>query len=214
MTLLEISEGPLWYFAATVFVAGVIWRFARVVAFGRKPDKSVPRASAFVGALQANILHLWPHGGFFTRTGFHLTAGYLFHTGLFVLLIFAAPHVVFIKEYILGFGWTPLPRWAFIIAAEVSFCGLILLWARRLGDPVLRQISDRDDSLGLWLTFLAMLTGCLALGESSDTLRAIHMLSVEVWLIYFPFSRLMHAFTFVLSRGYMGATFGRRGITP
>ncbi len=214
MTLLEISEGPLWYFAATVFVIGVIWRFVRIIAFGRKADRSIPRGSALAGAVQANILHLWPHGGFFTKTGFHLTAGYLFHLGLFVLLIFAAPHIVFIKENILGFGWTPLPRWAFIIAAEVSFCGLILLWARRLGDPVLRKISDRDDSIGLWLTFIAMLTGCLALGESSDALRAIHMLSVEGWLVYFPFSRLMHAFTFVLSRGYMGATFGRRGITP
>jgi len=214
MTLLELSEGPLWYFAATVFGVGVIWRLVRIISFGRKPDRSIPRGSSLAGAIRVNILHLWPHGGFFSKTGFHLAAGYLFHLGLFVLVLFGAPHIAFIKEFILGVEWTALPRWGFIIAAEAAFCGLILLWARRLGDPVLRKISDRDDTIGLWLTFIAMLTGCLALGESSDALRAIHMLAVEVWLIYFPFSRLMHAFTFVLSRSYMGASFGRRGVSP
>lgn len=214
MTFLELTEGPLWYFAATVFVIGVVWRLAGVLRLGRKRDRSIPRASAFKGAIQANILHLWPHGGFFTKTGFHLTAGYLFHIGLFVLVIFAAPHIVFIKERIIGFGWEALPRWGFILAAEATFCGLILLWARRIGDPVIRRISDRDDDAGLWLTFIVMLTGCLALGESNAFLRALHMLSVEVWLVYFPFGRLMHAFTFAFSRTYMGATYGRRGVTP
>ncbi len=214
MTLLELSQGPLWYVSATIFTLGVVWRFVRIISFGRKADRSIPRGSGVAGAIRANILHLWPHGGFFSKSGFHLTAGYLFHIGLFVLILFGAPHIAFLKEYVVGVGWTALPRWAFIIAAEAAFCGLILLWARRLGDPVLRLISDRDDTLGLWLTFLAMLTGCLALGESSEILRAVHMLTVEVWLVYFPFSRLMHAFTFVLSRSYMGASFGRRGVTP
>ena len=59
-----------------------------------------------------------------------------------------------------------------------------------------------------------MLTGCFALGETSAGLRALHMGLVNLWLIYFPFSRLMHAFTFALSRGYTGAIYGRRGITP
>ena len=107
-----------------------------------------------------------------------------------------------------------MPRWAFIIVAEVTFAGLILLWIRRATDPVMRKISDWDDHIGTWLLFLAMLTGCFALQASNDVLRAIHMLSVEVLMIYFPFSRLMHAFTFVLSRSYTGATYGRRGVTP
>ncbi|MDH5749233.1 MAG: respiratory nitrate reductase subunit gamma [Rhodospirillales bacterium] len=214
MTFLELAEGPLWYFAATVFVIGVVWRFVAILMMGTKKDRSIPRGSAIAGAISANVTHLWPHGGFFSKTGFHLIAGYLFHVGLFVVLFFAAPHVIFIKEYILGFGWDSLPKWGFIVAAEAAFCGLILLWARRLGDPIIRKISDRNDGAGLWLTFIAMFTGCLALGESSDFLRALHMLSVEVWLVYFPFSRLMHAFTFVLSRSSMGATYGRRGVMP
>ena len=50
--------------------------------------------------------------------------------------------------------------------------------------------------------------------RAHDTDLALHMLTVEAWLIYFPFSRLMHAVTFVLSRSYTGATYGRRGVTP
>jgi nitrate reductase gamma subunit len=61
---------------------------------------------------------------------------------------------------------------------------------------------------------LAMLTGCFALGEASEGLRAFHMLSVELLMMYFPFSRLMHAFTFIFSRYFMGAAYGKRGYVP
>ena len=38
------------------------------------------------------------------------------------------------------------------------------------------------------------------------------MLTVCLLLIYFPFSRLMHAFTFFLSRGFTGAAMARKGV--
>jgi len=214
MTFLEITEGPLWYFSAAVFTIGVVLRIIGIFRFGRRKDLSVPRSASLPGAVKALFLHFIPRGGFFSRTQFHVFAGYLFHLGLFALLIFAAPHIVFLEERVLGFGWEAMPRWGFIVAAEAAFAGLILLWFRRITDPAMRQISDADDHIGAWLTFIAMLTGCLALQEANDSLRALHMLSVELWLVYFPFSRLMHAFTFVLSRGYTGAVYGRRGVTP
>ena len=89
-----------------------------------------------------------------------------------------------------------------------------MLWVRRISDPVMRLISDWDDHVGTWLTFLVMLSGCFALQESFVALRVTHMLLVDIWLIYFPFSRLMHSFTFVLSRGHTGATYGRKGMNP
>ena len=214
MTFLEFTEGPLWYIALAVFLAGVVWRFVGILMLGKPTDRSVARNSSFSGALKAIVLHSVPHGGNLPRTIYHFVVGYAFHLGLFALLLFAAPHVEFIEERLLGVSWTPMPRWVFIIVAEVTFAGLILLWIRRATDPVMRKISDWDDHIGTWLLFLAMLTGCFALQASNDVLRAIHMLSVEVLMIYFPFSRLMHAFTFVLSRSYTGATYGRRGVTP
>ena len=214
MTFLELTEGPLWYGASAIFVAGVLWRLIGILRLGSPKDLNVPRASALYGAMKGVILHSVPHGGFFRRTKFHFLAGYLFHIGFFVLLLFAAPHVLFIEERLLGFGWPALPRWGFILAAEAAFAGLILLWVRRLTDPVMRQISDADDHIGTVLTFAALLTGCLALQESHDSLRALHMLSVEVLMVYFPFSRLMHGFTFLFSRAYTGVTYGRRGVVP
>ena len=129
-----------------------------------------------------------------------------------MLLIFAAPHIVFIEERILGFGWTPAPHWVFIVAADLAFAGLVLLWLRRMMHPVMRQLSTLDDHAAAILTFVVMFTGCMALLESHDSLRAIHMLTVCMLMIYFPFSRLMHAFTFVISRSYTGAVMGRKGI--
>lgn len=216
MTFPELVEGPFWYAAAAIFLIGIIWRLIGIVMIGRPRDLSSPHGSSLGGALKALLLHSVPHGGNLARTVYHFFTGYLFHVGLFVLILFAAPHVQFINERIISVAawWPVLPRWAFILAAEAAFAGLLLLYIRRLSDPVMRQISDWDDHAGSWLVFIAMLTGCLALQESHDSLRIIHFLSVQALMIYFPFSRLMHAFTFALSRSYTGATYGRRGFTP
>ncbi len=213
MSFLEFTEGPLWYVALVVFSVGVAWNIIGILAMRVRGDSAVPRKSPVAGGIKAIFLHMAPHGGFFSRTAYHVIVGYLFHLGLFALLLFGSFHVAFIKEWT-GLSWTPLPRWGFIIASEVAFAGLILMWIRRWTDPITRQISDRDDHIGTGLTMLAMLTGCFALGEASDGLRAVHMLSVELLMLYFPFSRLMHAFTFIFSRYFMGAAYGKRGYVP
>ena len=209
---LEFVEGPLWYTAVVIFLAGVTVRLIEVLAGGVKPDLATPRGSRLPGALRTIVTRSCTAEGFTRGATFHLVAGYMFHIGLFVLLFWAAPHVDFIKERILGFGWTPAPHWVFILAADFAFAGLILLWLRRVMHPVMRKISTFDDHAGAILTFVVMFTGCMALLMSHDSLRAIHMLTVCLLMIYFPFSRLMHAFTFGISRGYTGAAMARKGI--
>lgn len=209
---LEFVEGPLWYFSATVFVVGVLLRLVDVFRQPSKRDLAQARRSGVPGAMRAVVTRSWTAEGFSRGATFHLVAGYMFHIGLFVLLLFAAPHVKFVEERILGFGWTPAPYWVFIVASQFAFAGLILLWLRRLMHPVMRKISTLDDHAAAILTFVVMLTGCLALLQSHDSLRAIHMLTVCLLLIYFPFSRLMHAFTFVISRSYTGAAMARKGV--
>ncbi len=214
MTFLEFVQGPMWYFSAAIFLTGALWKIIGIILIGRKADIAPAKGSAAAGFIKGNLRHFFPRRLFAERTWMHILGGYGFHLGLFVLLLFAAPHVAFINERILGISWPALPRWGFIIAAEIAFAGLIILWVRRICDPVMRLISDIDDHAGTWLTFIVMLTGCLALQESHDVLRAIHMLSVNIWLIYFPFSRLMHAATFFLSRGFTGAVYGKKGMNP
>jgi len=209
---LEFVEGPLFYAAGGVFLIGVLWKLVGILRLGEKRDLARPKGSGFIGAILTTLRHFVPRKDFLKVTSFHVLAGYAFHVGLFVLLLFAAPHVIFLKERLLGFGWPVLPHWGFIVSAQFAFAGLILLWVRRFMDPVQRFISQFGDHMATGLTLAVMLTGCLALQESHVALRAIHMMFVDIWLIYFPFSRLMHTFTFMFSRGFTGATYGRRGV--
>lgn len=212
---LEFVEGPLWYFAVFVFVVGVVWRLIDVFRRGTQIDLApsrMPPGAVKLSALRTLVTRSWTVPGFTRGATFHLINGYLFHIGLFILLFWAKPHVEFIEERILGFGWTPAPHWLFIVASNMAFAGLILLWLRRVMHPVMRKISTWDDHAGAILTFIVMFTGCMALLQSHDSLRAIHMLTVEILMIYFPFSRLMHAFTFAFSRTYTGAAMARKGV--
>ena len=213
MSAIDILESPLWRISAGIFVVFGLWRLAHILMTGRRRAKARPAGSPALGAVRTIFGHFVPSSTI-TRSGrtwFVTLMGYSFHLGLFALLLFAAPHVAFLKNQVLGFGWTPLPRWGFILAAEFAFAGLLALWLRRMVDPVVRLISRPDDHIASGLTFLVMLTGCLALGEQSVVLRGIHLGLVELWLVYFPFSSLMHSFTWPLSRGLSGAMAGRRG---
>lgn len=211
MTVIQFIEGPLWYFTAVVFLLGIVWRLSNLLRFVKRRDFTLAKASSGVGALVANFRHFVPRSIFLGRTRFNFYVGYLFHIGLFVLLLFALPHMEFLRDHVLGFGWPALPNWVFVVVAEVAFGSLILIYVRRLADPVQRRLSDRGDHAVALLTLLVMLTGCMALSREDVFLRGLHMLTVEAWMLYFPFSRLMHAFTFVFSRSYTGQVYGRRG---
>jgi nitrate reductase gamma subunit len=210
--MIEFIDGPLWYFALTVFVIGVIWRIVSIFLRGSKPDYSVPRQPSTGGAISTVFTRFVPSRDMAPKIRVQTIAGYMFHLGLFALLFFAAPHVLFIEQHLLGIGWTPMPYWAFIVASQFAFLGLLILWLHRMVNPVSRLISDFDDHATAILTFVVMLTGCLALLEASTGLRVLHRFTVELLMIYFPFSRLMHAFTFIPSRAFTGAWFGRRGV--
>ena len=205
-------DGPLWYFALAVFVIGVSANLITIVFGKRKADFSVARDSAASGAFRTLFSRFLPDRHLLPRIATQVVAGYMFHIGLFILLFFSAPHVRFLEENILGFGWTVAPHWLFIVASQFAFLGLIMLWLHRKTNSVSRLISKLDDHVAAILTFLVMLSGCLALLESFEALRLLHRFLVELLLIYFPFSRLMHAFTFVPSRLFTGAWFGRRGV--
>jgi nitrate reductase gamma subunit len=212
MSIAELVDGPLWYASVTIFVVGVLAHFAGLLRLGGRTDYSKPRASAAAGAIRANISRMAPRRVAWPRMRLQVVAGYLFHVGLFALLFFAAPHVEFYQEKIFGFGWITMPHWAFILTSEAAFLGLMLLWLHRIIDPVTRRISRRGDHFSSILIFLVMLTGCFALSREYESLRLIHFFLAEVLLAWFPFSPLMHTFTFAWSRGSSGAQYGRRGV--
>jgi nitrate reductase gamma subunit len=208
----EWIDGPLLYFSFSVFLFGVLWRIVAIFRDGIEPDLGLPRKGGGAGSIRAVFSRFVPDRTVASRGRLQVIAGYMFHLGLFMLLFFAQPHVDFFADRVTGYGWAVLPYWAFILSAEVAFAGLILLWLHRVLHPITRLLSSADDHIGTILVFLVMLTGCLALAQSFEPLRLLHLGLAELLLIYFPFSNLMHAFTFVFSRGYTGAAMARKGV--
>ena len=212
MSITEFVDGPLWYFSLAVFVIGVVGHFVGIFRGGIKTDFSSPRHAGSGGAVSAVFSRFLPHREMLARSGFQVFWGYVFHLGLFALLIFGRPHVEFYEERLLGFGWAVMPDWLFLVVSEAAFAGLLVLLLYRAMEPVTRLISSRGDYFGSILIFAVMLTGCMAMDESAEPLRVIHLFLAEVLLIYFPFGSLMHAFLFVPSRAFTGAFFKRRGV--
>lgn len=215
MSVIDWLEGPLWTASVTLFLVFAAWRILALLMTGRRRGDMPAQGSALRGSAATTLGHFVPRRVIRQRgrTWFVTVAGYAFHLGLFALLIAAQPHVEFIRARIVDIDLPVLPRWGFIVAAQLAFAGLLALWVRRFVDPVVRFITRPDDHIAAGLTFVVMLTGCMALGEQSVALRAIHLASVELWLIYFPFSSLMHTFTWLPSRMMTGADAGRRGVT-
>jgi hypothetical protein len=88
---------------------------------------------------------------------------------------------------------------------------------------VLKRISNGDDWITWTVTFLPLLTGMALLGDPSATILArdhavyrgplaVHLLSLELLLVWFPFGKLMHAFLVLPSRMQLATFFGRRGV--
>jgi nitrate reductase gamma subunit len=155
----------------------------------------------------------WPHPEFIKRTGAGEALGYSYHLGLFVVVLLFGPHIAFLGG-LLGFTWPELPSSIITAVAVVTltlFCGVLF---RRITSPVIRMMSNFDDYFSWLITALVMVTGLAAsahVGARYETLLAIHILSVEGLLVWFPFGKLMHAFYIFPSRAINGAILARKG---
>jgi nitrate reductase gamma subunit len=140
--------------------------------------------------------------------------GYIFHIGFFVTLLLYAPHILVIDKAF-GVSWPALPTPVVDATAVITMIALIAVLLHRLKDPVLRFLSNFQDYFAWFLTILPLFTGYLAfhrVGLPPPTLLAIHILSVELLMVVFPFTKLMHAFTLFMARWYNGAIAGYKGV--
>jgi nitrate reductase gamma subunit len=227
MDLLTLVRGPLLAVAVAVFVAGTLWRLLAVLRRPHRPDRSPPRADApdpARAALGAIVRRMRPRPEFAAATVLPTFNGYAFHVGLALVFFGYAPHIAFVQRHT-GLAWPALPDAVMIVAAGVTIVSLLLALWMRLTEPVRRRISNADDWISWTLTFAPMLTGMALIAEPSAALLArdkvlypvplaLHLLSLELLLIWFPFGKLMHAVLFAFSRGATGMRFGHRGVTP
>jgi nitrate reductase gamma subunit len=138
----------------------------------------------------------------------------VFHIGLFVVIFFLAAHVALFKSFI-GLGWPHLPTPVIDAFAVVTMLTLVVVLAHRVQHPVKRFLSTFSDYLVWVVTFLPLLTGYMAYHHlllSPQLMLGLHILSVELLLILFPFTKLTHAYTLILARYYNGRALGLRGV--
>ena len=207
-------RGPGFQIAIIIFIAGILIRFAEILLLGRKANLAEAKGSEMSSGLRTIVTRSVPDASAFKRSTFTIVAGYIFHIGLFVTIFLFAPHILMFED-IFGFGWPSAPTAVVDALAVVSIIALLAILVHRMRNPVLRFLSNTEDYLVWLLTILPLITGYLAfhrIGATAQTLLAIHILSVELLLVAFPFTKLMHAFTLVLARWYNGAISGYRGV--
>lgn len=213
MELLELARGPLWYASATVFAIGLAWRLVGLWRLGSKPLLSAPRAQA--AGLSTVFTRMLPTKGFHPSATLATANPYVYHLGLAVVVFGYAPHIRFIRE-LTGLGWPALPGWVIYLAAGATIVSLLIALLYRLGDPVLRLISGAGDYFAWVVTMLPMLTGMALVtgvrGGADPAHVALHLMSLELLLAWFPFGKLMHAVLVVPGRIQIGRFFTRRGV--
>jgi nitrate reductase gamma subunit len=214
MELLEFARGEGLRIATTIFLAGLIWRLVHLFMTIRKTDLSEARMGGEkAGGFRTIFSRFVHHSEFRERTRNGTIIAYTFHIGLAIVVFGGAPHILFIQSFT-GLSWSPLPNVVIHIAAAVTLAALVSAIIRRYLHPVLRLLSNFDDYFSWLVTTMPVVTGLLAVGHIGaryETLLAIHILSFEAFLIWFPFGKLMHSFIAFGSRYTTGVTFTRRG---
>jgi nitrate reductase gamma subunit len=189
-------------------------RILEILLLGRKANLAEAKGSEMSNGLKTMITRTVPDKSTFKRSSVTIVAGYIFHIGMFITFFFFAPHILFFKDLI-GISWPSLPTAVVDAFAVISIIALLAVLINRLTNKVMRYLTNFEDLLVWFLTLAPLVTGYIAfhrIGFSGPSLLAIHLLSVELLLIVFPFTKLMHTFTLFLARWYNGAISGYRGV--
>ncbi|MEI7644813.1 MAG: hypothetical protein WCJ55_11085 [Chloroflexales bacterium] len=225
--MLAFARGPLFYTALLVFIAGMTYRLVSVLLLGWKRDRVPGKGSKLRGVAvsYAKGLGIFPFipwvKGTFSRNQVTYLAGGLFHLGLFVVIFLGTAHMLVWKS-LLGFGWPTLMLPVIDWLSAVTIVAMVALFVNRLANPVLKLLSGPSEWLNLLVVFLPMITGY---GLTHHRLLGIfplpyenlfigHMMSVNIMLIWIPFSRISHFMFYFFSRTYHGAQAGKRAVMP
>lgn len=219
---LELFRGPIFYAAIVVFIGGMIYRLVRVLALGWARDR-VPSSGSKLGGAVVSFLKgiiVWPFipwvKNTFKKNPVTFIAGGLFHLGLFTVIIFGTPHMLVWKS-LGGLGWPtvalPIVDWL----AAVAIVSLLTLLLHRIVNPVLRLLSGVPEIFNWAIVFLPMVTGYILTHHLFFRYQVdftLHMASVDLLLIWIPFSRISHFLFYFFSKAIHGAQFAKRAVRP
>lgn len=215
MELLAWVKGPGLAIAITLMLFGVVVRLLEIWMLGRKKDLSEARNSA-------SGIYGWRT--VFTRSLPDLSAGqklpvvfisgYIFHFGLFFIVFFFVPHIQLLED-LSSISWPGFSHGLIDGITLITMITMLFILWYRVWDKVRRYISRFSDYYVWTITFLPVLTGYLLFHRLMlpyNEMMIIHIVTVELMLISLPLTKLMHTFTFVLSRWYTGEAAGRKGV--
>ncbi|MCW8915422.1 MAG: hypothetical protein OQK24_06150 [Magnetovibrio sp.] len=211
--LLMWARGPAFDIALTIFIGGIIIRVLEIVILGRKKDMAAPKGNPVAQGFKTIFSRSIPREGLVKFAPITYLGGYIFHLGFFVAFLFFAPHIALFTDAF-GIKWPDAGRVIIESATALAVIALLALIYSRMTDPVRKALTTFDDYLVLILSGLPLITGYVAVNKlfgDGQMMIAIHILSVEALMIAFPFTKLMHAVTFVMSRYYNGTIQGRKG---
>jgi len=219
---LEFTRGPMFQVALLIFIAGMFFRLVRILMLGWSKDLAPTRGSKAGGVAKSYlkaflILPFYPWvKGTFRRNPIMYVAGGLFHLGLFTVIFLGTPHMLVWKS-LLGFGWPtlalPIVDWL-AVGAIIAMLVLLLV---RVSTPLLKMLSGPAEYLNWLVVFLPMISGYVMthhLFFPYEVAYSLHMLSINIMLIWIPFSRISHFMFYFFSRTAHGAEWGRVSVNP
>ncbi|MCW8929363.1 MAG: respiratory nitrate reductase subunit gamma [Gammaproteobacteria bacterium] len=207
-------RGDAFNIALGLFIIGVLVRILEIFLLGRKKDFSEARGTQWGPGLRNIVSRSVVDNGTFKRAPFVVVVGYIWHICFFIVLFLFIPHIELINA-LLGIQWPGLASQLVDAATVVAMVSLVAMLWHRLTHPVLKFLSTYEDYVVWFVTFLPLLTGYMAFHRMIDPYPlalGLHILSVELLMVIFPFTKLMHAFTLFIARWYTGAMMGRKGI--
>jgi nitrate reductase gamma subunit len=207
-------RGPGLDIALSIFALGVLWRLFEIYSLGRKKDISEPRARAGASGLHTVFRRSLPPPGMLKRSPVSYIGGYIFHIGIAIIVFLFAPHILIFTNLV-GLSCPGLPSQFVDMVTIVTMAAMLVVLADRIMKPAKRFLSTFEDWFTWAITFIPILTGWLAVQHlllPYTWMLAIHILSVEIFLVVLPFTKLFHAFTLLGSRWYNGKINGHKGV--
>jgi len=204
----EIITGSLLWIAFAAFIAGGLFKSARIIKLAKEDRIVFPR----MGLKQSfTSLFRWlvPYTHInIKQRPILVIATLVFHVSLITTPLFLLSHnLLWYESWSIRWWCFPETLGDTMTVVVISLCLFFL--ARRLMLPEVRLVTQASDYLLLLMILAPFLTGFLAYHQwiTYKFILMAHILAGEILLISIPFTRLAHMFLFFLVKGYVGSEF-------
>jgi nitrate reductase gamma subunit len=203
----ELARGPLLWFAAAVFVLGIIYRIIELFTWTEKRERVPwPTRNVRVDSPEERRLRpiiLFRH----SLIGKHpvmALASAVFHLCLLGAPLLAKGHALLLRQF-WGIPFPNVSSSLTEVMTLVVLAGAVFLVVRRIAVPRVRAVSGLPDFAFLFVAAAPYLTGVLAYHQWFEyrTILTIHMLAGELMLIAIPFTKLSHMVFFFFVRAFV-----------